>query len=96
MNRRAVYEKELAATLRGELRRAAARAGDAFEALQGLSALGLASTDELFPGATSRELRTFARQLRALAAESGRSVAEIECMAGRVEALASIRDAAGS
>ena len=96
MNRRATREKELAATIGGEIRRAAARAGDAFDALQGLSALGLASADELFPGATSVELRAFARQLRALATESGRTVAEIERVAGRVEALAAVRDVASS
>jgi hypothetical protein len=84
---------EVADTLSGEIARCAARATEYAILLESVGVQTFDATGEIFRDARSAELLQVSHRIRGLVGQALGVLAELQCIAGRLDALAALRAA---
>ena len=84
---------EIADALSGEIARCAARATEHAMLLESIGAQSFDMTGQIFRDARSTELLLLSHRIRGLVGHAFGVLAELQCIAGRLDALAALRAA---
>ena len=84
---------EVAATLHSEITRCATRATEHAMLLESIAAHSFTLTGEIFPDSRAPDLLQLSHRIRGIVLQGLGVLAELQCVAGRLDALASLRAA---
>jgi hypothetical protein len=82
---------EVADALRGEIVRCAAGATEQAILLESVGVQSLSVTAEIFSDVSAHELRQMSHRIRGLVVQGHGILAELQCVAGRLDAFASLK-----